>query len=99
LPVVTQFQQRILVVGDGDIDVGNKTRNRKAGSPGIERLAKPDSSSALRPRICRAMLQQCADSGRGNQSAPQKFVQLVGCRDLKARPEPGRGRAPAPVKR
>jgi hypothetical protein len=32
-------------VGDGDIDVGNKTRNRKAGSPAIERLAKPDSSS------------------------------------------------------
>ena len=34
------------------------------------------------------MSQQCGDSGRGNQSAPQKFVQLVGCRDPKARPEP-----------
>ena len=86
-------------MGDGNIDVGNKTRNRKAGSPLIESLAKTDSPSGLRPRICRAMSQQCTDSGRGNQSAPQKFVQLVGCRDLKARPEPGRGRAPAPVKR
>jgi hypothetical protein len=86
-------------VGDGDIDVGNKIRNRKPGLPVVESLAKTSNPSALRPRICRAMLQQCADSGRGNQSAPQKFVQLVGCRDLKARPEPGGGRAPAPVKR
>jgi hypothetical protein len=86
-------------VGDGNVDVGNKTRNRKAGSPVVESLAKADSPSALRPRICRAMLQQCADSGRGNQSAPQKFVQLVGCRDLKARPEPGSTARLAPAKR
>jgi hypothetical protein len=32
------------------------------------------------------MAQQCGDIGRGNQSAPQKFVRLVGCRDPKARP-------------
>ena len=36
------------------------------------------------------MTQQSCDSGRGNQSSPQKFVQLVGYRDPKARPEPGR---------
>jgi hypothetical protein len=84
-------------MGGGNIDV--KTRNREAGSPVIESLAKTDSPSGLRPRICRAMLQQGADSGRGNQSAPQKFVQLVGCRDLKARPESGGRARPAPAKR
>jgi hypothetical protein len=39
-------------------------------------------------KISGAMAQQCGDMGRGNQSAPQKFVRLVGCRDPKARPEP-----------
>jgi hypothetical protein len=97
---VTSFQQRILVVGDGNIDAGNKTRNRKPGLlPVAESLAKTDGPSALRPRICRAMLQQGADGGRGNQSVPQKFVQLVGCRDPKARPEPGGRARPAPAKR
>jgi len=86
-------------VGGGNIDIGNKTRNRKPGLPAVESLAKAGSPSALRPRTCRAMLQQCADSGRGNQSAPQKFVQLVGCRDPKARPEPGSAARPAPAKR
>ena len=86
-------------MGDGNIDVGNKTRNRKPGLAVVESLANTDSPSALRPRICRAMSQQCTDSGRGNQSAPQKFVQLVGCRDLKARPEPSGRARPAPVKR
>ena len=32
------------------------------------------------------MSQQRGDSG--NFSAPQKFVQLVGCRDTRARPKP-----------
>jgi hypothetical protein len=32
------------------------------------------------------MSQQCGDSG--NYSTPQKFVQLVGCRDPKAGSEP-----------
>jgi hypothetical protein len=85
-------------VADRNIDVGDKTGN-KPGLPVVERLAKTNSPSALRPRICRAMLQQCADSGSGNQSAPQKFVQLVGCRDLKAGPQPGARTRPAPVKR
>jgi hypothetical protein len=34
------------------------------------------------------MSQQYGDSHRGNESAPQKLVQLVGCRDPKARSEP-----------
>jgi hypothetical protein len=41
------------------------------------------------------MSQQCGDSG--NQSAPQKFVRLVGCRDSKARVEPWV--RPSPAKR
>jgi hypothetical protein len=97
LRVVTSFQQRILAVADRNIDAGDKTGNRKPGLPVVDSVAKTNSPSALRPRSCRAMLQQCADSG--NQSAPQKFVQLVGCRDLKARPEPGSTARPAPVKR
>ena len=82
LRVVIQ-QQRILVVGNGNIDVGNKTPTRKPGQPRI------DGSNPLkteRPRIPAAMAQQCGDIG--NQSAPQKFVHLVGCRDPKARPAP-----------
>jgi hypothetical protein len=98
LSVVTSFQQRISAVADRNIDVG-KTGNRKPALPVVERLAKTHSPSAPHPRVCRAMLQQCADSGRGNQSAPQKFVQLVGCRDLKAGPQPAGRTRPAPVKR
>ncbi len=45
------------------------------------------------------MQQQCGDSSRGNQSALQKFVQLVGYRDPKARPEPWVQPRPVPVKR
>jgi hypothetical protein len=94
-------------VGNGNIDVGNKTPTRKPGQPIVERLAENDGSSELRtgqqnlvrterPRLSAAMAQQCGDSGRGNQSAPQKFVRLVGCRDPKARLEPWV--RPGPVK-
>ena len=93
-------------MGNGNIDVGNKTPTRKPGQPSVERLAggdgvsepridKPNPVKSERPKICGAMSQQRGDSG--NQSAPQKFVQLVGCRDPKARPEPWV--RPAPVKR
>lgn len=95
-------------MGNGNIDVGNKSPTRKPGQPIIGRLASTDGSSEVRidksnplktekPRICGAMSQQCGDSG--NQSVPQKFVQLVGCRDPKARPEPWVRPRPAPVKR
>ena len=95
-------------MGNGNIDVGNKTPTRKPGQPIVDRLAGIEGSSEPRidksnpvkaelPRICGAMSQQCGDSG--NQSAPQKFVQLVGCRDPKARPEPWVRPRPAPVKR
>jgi hypothetical protein len=107
LRIETQLQQRISVVGNGNIDVGNKTATRKPGQPIVESLAAIDRASDLRigksplkperPRICGAMQQQCGDSG--NVSAPQKLVQLVGCRDSKLRPEPWVRPRPAPPKR
>ncbi len=97
-------------MGNGNIDVGNKTPTRKPGQPIIERLAGSDGAPELRidkqnplkaerPKICGAMSQQRGDSGRGNESAPQKLVQLVGCRDPNARPEPWVRPRPAPAKR
>jgi hypothetical protein len=96
------------VVGSGTIDVGDKTPARTPGQPIVERLAGSDGSSepgidkqtslkTARPGICVAMSQQRGDSG--NVSAPQKFVQLVGCRDPNARPEPWVRSRPAPVER
>jgi hypothetical protein len=90
--------KRILVVGNGDIDVGKKTP-RKGGRRIVEGLTGRDGSLVLRlddpnPRakepvkVCGAMSQQCGDGGRGNESAPQKFVHLVGYRDPKPRAEP-----------
>jgi len=85
-------------VGNGNFDVGKTSPAGKPGQPIVETPAGSDSSSARRidktnlqkverPRVCGAMAQQCGDSGRGNESAPQKFVRLVGCRDTSARPE------------
>jgi hypothetical protein len=103
-------QQRIAVVGNGNFDVGKTSAARKPGQPTVETPAGNDSSSARRIdktnpqkterlRICGAMAQQCGDSGRGNESAPQKFVRLVGCRDTSARPITWVRPRPAPVKR
>jgi hypothetical protein len=82
------------VVGNDNVDVGNENLARKPGQPAPEaagstsRINQKNPLGAERPRISGAMAQQCGDNGRGNQSAPQKFVRLVGCRDSKARPEP-----------
>jgi hypothetical protein len=86
------------VVGNGNIDVGNERLVRKSGQPVVEalgdgssdkpRIDKQNPPRTEHPRISVAMAQQCGDMGRGNQSAPQEFVRLVGCRDSKARPEP-----------
>ena len=81
----------------GNIDVGKKPPARSPGRAIIERLARTDGALELRieapntvrikrPVNCGAMSQQCGDSG--NYSTPQKFVQLVGCRDPKAGSEP-----------
>jgi hypothetical protein len=42
---------------------------------------------------------QYGDGGRGNESAPQKFVHLVGYRDPKPRAEPWVRPSVSPVKR
>jgi hypothetical protein len=98
--VVTYLQQGMAVVGNGSIDVGNEKLIRKSGQPAVEILGESSSKPRIenenpltqnllkteRPGISSAMAQQCGDIGRGNQSAPQKFVRLVGCRDPKARP-------------
>lgn len=92
----------------GNIDVGDKTLTRKTGQPTVERLYgsnglpelridHPNSSRADRPGICGAMTQQSGDSGWGNQSAPQKLLHLVGCREAKA--QPGLPKHPGTVKR
>ena len=93
----------------GNNDVGNKTPARNPGQSMIERLARTDSAVRLRieaPNTARikrsvnsgAMSQQSGDSG--NYSTPQKFVQLVGCRDPKAGSEPWArpGGRPGPAK-
>jgi hypothetical protein len=61
----------IIVVGNGNIGVGNKSTPRKSGQ-----------------QMAGAMSQQGAPIMGDNQSSPQKFVQLVGCRDPKAKLEP-----------
>jgi hypothetical protein len=96
----------LAVVGNGNIDVGNKTATRKAGQPIVEGLAGSAGSSepripmkTKRRGICGAMSEQRGDSGRGNESAPQEFVRLVGYRDPKARAEPWVRPCANPIKR
>lgn len=96
-------------MGNGSIDVGKKTATRKPGQPIVETPVATNGSPKFRidqpnlpkksKRICAAMSLQRGDSGRGNESTPQKFEQLVGYRDPKAGLDPwGRPRA-VPVKR
>jgi hypothetical protein len=96
------------VVGNGIIDVGNQTPSRNPNQSIAEHLAQGDGSSEPRIdkplqtetiRICGAMSLQGGDSGRGNESVPQKFVHLVGCRDPKVRLEPWVRSLSTPVKR
>jgi hypothetical protein len=83
-------------LGNGSIDVDGISRPRKTGQPSVERLIEgsffdlpidpQDAVRADRHHPCGAMAQQCGDSGY--QSAPQKFIHLVGCRDTKVCAEP-----------
>ena len=89
-------------MGSGNIDVGNATPTRKPGQP-VERQGddsrdgeKPQSNQAA--GLCGAMSQQGSEF-RGNVSAPQKFVHLVGCRERKAGPGLEARQYPNPVKR
>jgi len=77
-------------VGNGNIDVGNESPTRKPGKPTVSgsigsselridpslKTGREGTSSGL----CGAMSQQGGEF-RGNISAPQKFLHLVGCRD------------------
>ncbi|NOJ40640.1 hypothetical protein [Bradyrhizobium australiense] len=85
-------------MGSGNIDVGNDTPTGKSGEPVVENLSGSNGSELrIDPSLkterqgkasehpvgaCGAMSQQ-GDEFRGNVSAPQKFVHLVGCRDRK----------------
>jgi hypothetical protein len=96
-------------VGNGNIDVGNPTPTRKPGKPIVERVKSNGSSElridpstplkAARPAVCGAMSQQSGDSGRGTESAPQKFVRLVGFRDPNAGHDPWVRPRAVPIKR
>ena len=105
--VMPHLQRRVAVVGNGIADVGNQTASRNPSQPIAERLAGVDGSSEPRIdkplqtgtiSICGAMSLQGGDSGRGNESVPQKLVHLVGCRDPKVRPEPWGRPQPVPAK-
>jgi hypothetical protein len=92
-------------VGNGNVEGGKKFPIRKPSQPMAGTLPGNGSSAAQfdaqkieRPRVCGAMTQQCGDSGRGNDYAPQKFVRLVGYRDPSPRPETWVRPRPAPAK-
>jgi hypothetical protein len=102
--VVTTPQKRIAVVGNGNIDVGNQTPTRKPGQPIVQNLSESNGSAELRidpaPKKGRASTNPASNCGamsqqggefRGNVSAPQKLVHLVGCRERKAKPFVGPG--------
>jgi hypothetical protein len=72
-------------MANDNIKAGKKSSARRADRPKIRVSAtKPLKRAQL--GVCGAMSQQSCDSG--NQSAPQKFVQLVGYRDPRTRSEP-----------
>jgi len=83
------------VMGNDNVVVGNSS---KLGQTAVEGSAgsddrpcgfQVDRQESVRtdwPKICGAMSQQRGHSG--HESAPQKFVRLVGCRDPKAKAEP-----------
>jgi hypothetical protein len=102
------FNRGNSVAGNGSIGVGAKTRARGPGRPAIEnvagtgvsglQIAETNFPRKQRPKVCVAMTQQSGEFGRGNQSAPQKLPQLVGCRDPKARLVPWVRPRPLPAK-
>ena len=101
-------------MGNGNFDVGKRSPagksspTRKPGQPigilpgndGIsaQRIDTSNLQKAERPKICGSMTQQCTDGRHDNESAPQKFVHLVGCRDVNARPETWVRPRPVPAK-
>jgi hypothetical protein len=68
-----------------------------AGFPELQVDTSPGSKED-QFKVCGAMSQQHGPSGRGNESVPQKFVRLVGCRDANARAGNAIYRRPAVTK-
>ena len=81
-------------MGSGNIDVGSATPTRKPGQP-VERQGETSEHPVS---LCGAMSQQGSEF-RGNVSAPQKFVRLVGCREPKAGAGQEARQYSSPVKR
>jgi hypothetical protein len=89
-----------LVVGNGHFDPGKQRTNRRPAGSTIRSSTRSDRSPEMdvdgrtpakssAGEICGAMSEQHGQGGRSDQSAPQKFVHLVGCRDANAPPRPG----------
>lgn len=92
-------------MGNGNIEVGNRTPTRKPGQPAVEltsgRNGSPEQRIDGSPKTqppCGAMSQQDGEF-RGNLSAPQKFVHLVGCREPKVKRDAEVRQYPNPAKR
>ncbi|MEH2608422.1 hypothetical protein [Bradyrhizobium sp. AZCC 1693] len=98
-------------MGSGNINVGNDTPTRKPGQPAVENGSGPRIDPSLKPErqekaqgkasaagLCGAMSQQNSEF-RGNVSAPQQLVHLVGCRDRKAGFGPEARQYSKPLKR
>lgn len=92
-------------MGNGNFGVGKQTPTRKSGQPAIELTSRRNGSSEQRidnplktERLCGAMSQQGGEF-RGNLSAPQKFVHLVGCREPKVVKDAEISRYPNATKR
>lgn len=95
-------------MGNGNVEVGNQTPTRKSGQPAVELMSgrngspdqridsPPKQNSQKAEHPCGAMTQQGSEF-RGNLSAPQKFVHLVGCREAKR--AAGISQYPNPAKR
>lgn len=79
-------------MSNGNTDTGNKSATHKSNQPKISG-ARPAGAELSGARVSGAMSQQRGNCD--NESAPQKFVQLVGCSEPKVRHEPWvRPRAP-----
>jgi hypothetical protein len=75
----------MVVMSNDSIVVGSKASSRKPLPPIAESDDAANAANTPRKRpatIAGAMSQQRGHSG--NESAPQKLVHLVGCRDLNA---------------
>jgi hypothetical protein len=83
------------VVGNGNFDPGKQGMNRNRAGPTIRSSSWSDRSPVSTPakasagEICGAMSEQHGQGCRSDESAPQKFVHLVGCRDANARARDG----------